>query len=285
MAKLPDDIMELMQSDAYSDSSDPDHASVSAQVAKYFQDKYGKSTTDATGRNVAVRKVWIWHAILDDRTCGACESFSEEIYENESDIPKQPHHKHCRCWIEEVYMDDANNKIPVNKFDDFNDKSRDAEGGYEDDPKKIDQPTNSGITGPTLKQYNSLHPNFNFPDNVKDLTSEQIYQIYKELFFENRRIDEIENERIGYAIYDMGIMSNFKNVVKMVQEAIKEVTDDKVSVDGVIGDETLKALNNIPDDKVDDFMNALKENRLEYLRGLDTWDEYGRGWVKRTNKY
>ena len=285
MAKLPDDIMELMQSDAYNDSSDPDHASVATQVTKYFQDKYGKSTTDATGRNVAVRKVWIWHAELDDRTCEECESFSEEIYENESDIPEHPHHPNCRCWIEGVYMDDENNKVPVNKFDDFNDKSRDAEGGYEDDPKKIDQPTNSGITGPTLKQYNRLHPNFNFPDNVKDLTPEQIDQIYKELFFENRRIDEIENERIGYAVYDMGVMSKFKNVVKMVQETINETTDDTVSVDGVMGDETLNALNNIPDDKVDDFMDALKENRLEYLQGLDTWDEYGRGWTKRTNKY
>ncbi|MCM1294187.1 MAG: hypothetical protein NC133_04685 [Prevotella sp.] len=182
-------------------------------------------------------------------------------------------------------MDDTNNQIPVKKFDDYNDKSRHLEGGYEDDPKKIDQPTNSGITGPTLKQYNKLHPTFNFPDNVKDLTSEQIDQIYKELFFENRRIDEIENERMGYAIYDMGVMSKFKNVVKLVQETINEVTNDNVSVDGIIGDETINALNKIPDDNVDDFMETLKENRLEYLRGLDTWDEYGRGWTARTNKY
>lgn len=72
---------------------------------------------------------------------------------------------------------------------------------------------------------------------------------------------------------------------KLVQETINEATNDKVSVDGIIGDETLKVLNNIPDDKVDDFMDALKEKRLEYLQGLDTWDEYGRGWTKRTNKY
>ncbi len=90
---------------------------------------------------------------------------------------------------------------------------------------------------------------------------------------------------MGYAIYDMGVMSNFKNVAKMVQETINETTDNKVSVDGVIGDETLSALNNIPDDTVDDFMNALKENRLEYLQGLDTWDKYGRGWTNRTNRY
>ena len=97
MAKLPDDIMELMQSDAYTNSNDPDHASVAAQVAKYFQDKYGKSTTDATGRNVAIRKVLVWHAELDDRTCEECENFSEEIYENESDIPEHPQIGRASC--------------------------------------------------------------------------------------------------------------------------------------------------------------------------------------------
>ncbi|MCM1294186.1 MAG: hypothetical protein NC133_04680 [Prevotella sp.] len=97
MAKLPDNIMGLMKSDAYTNSNNPNHASVAAQVAKYFQDKYGNSTTDATGRNVAIRKVWVWHAELDDRVCEECESFSEEIYENESDIPEHPHHPNCRC--------------------------------------------------------------------------------------------------------------------------------------------------------------------------------------------
>lgn len=91
MAKLPDNIMSLMQSDAYTNSNDPDHASVAAQVSKYFQDKYGNSTTDATGRNIAIRKVWVWHAELDDRTCEECESFSDEIYEDQESIPDIPH--------------------------------------------------------------------------------------------------------------------------------------------------------------------------------------------------
>ncbi len=285
MAKLPDNIMELMQSDTYNNSSDPDHAGVAAQVAKYFKEKYGNSTIDATGRNVTVRKVWIWHAELDDRTCEECESFSEEIYENESDIPEHPHHPNCRCWIEEVYMDDSDNPIPDSRKSNIIHRGMAEEGGYVDDPKLIDQPTNAGITQPTLDNYNADHPNFHFPDNVKELTGEQAAQIYGEDYYDERRIGDIDNDRIANAVYDMGVMSNFNNVVKMVQETINEATDDTVSVDGVIGDETLNALNNIPDDKIDDFIKALKENRLEYLQGLDTWDEYGRGWTARTNRY
>lgn len=285
MAKLPDNIMSLMQSDAYTNSNDPDHASVAAQVAKYFQDKYGNSTTDATGRNVAIRKVWVWHAEVDDRVCEECESFSEEIYEDQESIPNIPHHPNCRCWIEEIYMDDDNQPIPNSRKSDIIHRTMAEEGGYVDDPKLIDQPTNAGITPATLDTYDADHPNFHFPDNLEELTGEQAEQIYGEDYYDERLIGDIDNDRIANAVFDMGVMSNFNNVMKMVQETINQATDDKVSVDGIIGDETLNALNNIPDDKVDDFMETLKENRLEYLQDLDTWDKYGRGWSARTNRY
>ena len=48
---------------------------------------------------------------------------------------------------------------------------------------------------------------------------------------------------------------------------------------------TNSILNNITDDKVDDFMQDLKENRIEYLQGLSGWDKYGNGWTSRTNRY
>lgn len=285
MAKLPENIMDLMNSNAYIDSSDPSHANVVAQVASYFQNKYGNSTTDATGRNVTVRKVWIWHAELDDRVCEECESFSEEIYEDRGLIPDIPHHPNCRCWIEEVYMDDDDKTVPDLRKSNIIHRGMAEEGGYVDDPELIDQPTNAGITQPTLDNYNADHPNFHFPDNVKELTGEQAEQIYGEDYYDERRIGDIDNDRIANAVYDMGVMSNFKNVMKMVQETINEATDNKVSVDGIIGDETINALNNITDDNVDDFMDTLKANRLEYLQGLDTWDKYGNGWSARTNRY
>lgn len=63
-----------------------------------------------------------------------------------------------------------------------------------------------------MDKYNADHPNFNFPETVKDLSPEQVQQIYKEDYYDERRIGEIENERIAMAIFDMGLMSNFGNV-------------------------------------------------------------------------
>ena len=97
MNKIPTNILNLMQSDAYTNSNNPNHATVAKQVQSYFENKYGNSTIDATGRNVTVRKAWIWHAVIDDRTCEDCASFSDTIYEDRDEIPKNPHHNNCRC--------------------------------------------------------------------------------------------------------------------------------------------------------------------------------------------
>ena len=128
------------------------------------------------------------------------------------------------------------------------------EGGYADNPGLIDQPTNYGITQPILDKYNADHPNFNFPNNVKDITYDQAKQIYKEDFLEKRRIDEIKNPRISHAVFDMGVMSNFNNVGKIVQETLNNSIGTNLKIDGKIGDKTINALNTIPDNKIDNFM-------------------------------
>ena len=285
MNKIPTNILNLMQSDAYTNSNNPNHANVAKQVQNYFENKYRNSTIDATGHNVTVRKAWIWHAVIDDRTCEDCESFSDTIYEDRDEIPKNPHHNNCRCWIEEIELDDNDKPVIDDKKQDIIHKTMAEEGGYVDNPKLIDQPTNSGITQPTLDRYNADHPEFNFPDNVKDLTGEQAQQIYGEDYYDERRIGEIENERIANAVFDMGVMSNFNNVGKTIQETLNDSMDANLKIDGKIGDKTIDALNNIPDDKVDEFMQDLKENRIEYLQGLSGWDKYGDGWTSRTNRY
>ena len=180
------------------------------------------------------------------------------------------------------------NKIPdnmSNRKHKIIHKTMAEEGGYVDNPKLIDQPTNSGITQPTLDKYNADHPDFNFPNNVKNLTGEQARQIYGEDYYDERRICDIENERIANAVFDMGVMSNFNNVGKIVQETLNDSMNANLKIDGKIGSNTINALNSIPDSKIDDFMKTLKEKRIKYLRGLSGYKRYGKGWTNRTNRY
>ena len=164
-------------------------------------------------------------------------------------------------------------------------KTMAEEGGYIDNPNRIDQPTNSGITQPTLNKYNQRHPEAGFPENVRELTGLQAEQIYTELYYNDRNIGDINNPRIAHAIFDMGVMSNYSNVGRMVQNTINETQGTNLAIDGDIGAQTIRALNNIPENQVDRFMEVLIENRIEYLKGLADWDRYGRGWEARTNRY
>lgn len=285
MNKIPENILNLMQSNAYVNSNNPEHQNVTRQIQNYFNNKYGNSAIDATGRNVTIMKAWRWHTVIDDTTCEDCENFADTVYENRDEVPQTPHHDNCRCWIEEIELDD-NNKIIVNPDKNISlEKTLDEEAGYIDNPKLIDQPTNYGITQPTLDKYNADHPDFNFPKNVKDITYDQAKQIYKEDFLEKRRIDEIKNPRISHAIFDMGVMSNFNSVGKIVQQTLNASMGANLKIDGKIGNKTINALNTIPDDKIDNFMRDLKENRIKYLQSLSGWDKYGRGWANRTNRY
>jgi lysozyme family protein len=146
-----------------------------------------------------------------------------------------------------------------------------------------------GINATSLGNYNKTHPNFNFPDNIKEVLPEQARQIYQEDYYGRRGIKDIENDRVAFAIMDMGVMSGFNEVVKTVQKTINQTLSDKVSVNGTYNEkirrETLDALNNIPEDGVDAFMKKLIENRLDYLEKLDPDFLQNPGWRNRTRKY
>ena len=265
-------------------------------------------------------KIWRWHNEQSDSTCDECDALDETIFFNESDIPDLPAHPNCRCWVEEIEFDEKGNVIRRSQFagnrpsdtdrrpDENNQNAQKAnsmspeknndqireesirktmaeEGGYIDNPNRIDQPTNSGITQPTLNTYNQRHPEADFPENVRELTGQQAEQIYTELYYNDRNIGNIENPRIAHAIFDMGVMSSYSNVGRIVQNTINETQGTNLAVDGDIGARTIQALNNIPENQVDRFMEVLIENRIEYLKTLADWDRYGRGWTARTNRY
>ena len=275
---------------------------------------------DDDEEHTEAKKIWIWHSEDDERICDDCASHNGEVFEDKNDIPDVPVHPNCRCWVEEITFDEGGNIICRSHFagnrpadkdthsDENNQNTQEAnnmsveknnnrirtesihktmaeEGGYIDDPNRIDQPTNSGITQPTLNKYNQIHPEAEFPENVRELTGQQAEQIYTELYYNDRNIGNINNPRIAHAIFDMGVMSNYSNVGRMVQNTINETQGITLAVDGDIGKQTIQALNNIPANQVDRFMEVLIENRIEYLKGLAGWDRYGRGWEARTKRY
>ena len=245
--------------------------------------------------------VWVWCGVHDELLCPICRKIIGKIFTNETDIPKFPIHPNCRCWIEERELDNNGKSIsskaykgqkPDNKtetskdtenFDQAYNNLKEREGGYTTGKnQKKDEPTNMGIKQSTLDKYSAKYPDKNFPRDVKDLNEHQAKEIYKSEYWDNTRIPQIENNRIRNAIFDMNVMGG---AGKVVQRAINSFSDANLKVDGVIGKETLKAINAIPDTKIEEFMSTIKSERINYLQNTQNWETAKNGWIKRTNAY
>ena len=177
---------------------------------------------------------------------------------------------------------DTNKGIDKN-FEQAYNKLQEPEGGYTDGKDQVDdEPTNMGIKQSTLDRYANKHPDKNMPSDVKYLTAAQAKEIYKNEYWDNTRIPEIKNDRIRDAVFDMNVMGG---AGKTVQRALNSFLDANLVVDGAIGSETIKSINAVPDNAVNEFMIALKSERIDYLKGTENWVTAKNGWLKRVNKY
>lgn len=256
------------------------------------------------------KRVWRWHSEDEDNTCDECASRDGEVYESEDDIPEIPVHPNCRCWLTEEEIDPSGRTISAKpykpkvpevkneaekdvkemtdeqKFNQAYEKLKEPEGGYTDGKNQVkDEPTNMGIKQSTLGNYAKNHPDKDLPTDVKDLQPDQAREIYKELYWDNSKISQIENDRIRNALFDMRVMSGPTIPTKTLQQTLNEQIGASLPKTGYLGEQTIKAINSIPEKKVDDFMNALIENRMQSLQQMTNWPTAKGGWTRRTNAY
>ena len=244
-------------------------------------------------------KIWRWRSEHGENTCDECAGLDGQVFFSPDEIPDIPVHPNCKCHITEETLDKNGKTIAKKdyKADKGTDKSKEnnmnferaynklkePEGDYTDGKnQKKDEPTNMGIKQSTLDRYSTKHPDKNFPTDVKYLTAAQAKEIYKNEYWNNTRIPEIKNDRIRDAVFDMNVMGG---AGKTVQRALNSFLVANLVVDGAIGSETIKSINAIPDSQVDKFMDVLKSERLNYLKGTANWETAKNGWTKRTNKY
>lgn len=246
-----------------------------------------------------IKRIWRWHSEDSDKTCDVCASQDDEIYENEDDIPEVPVHPNCRCIITQDVIAPDGKKVSSKpytpkkngiremtqdeKFEEAYNKLKEPEGKYTDGKNQVrDEPTNMGIKQSTLDDYAKKHPEKDLPNDVKYLAPSQAKEIYKNMYWDNTKIPQIENDRVRNAVFDMNVMGG---AGKVVQTALNYFGDVHLAIDGKIGSLTVDALNSIPDNKVAEFMDVLKTERLEYLQKTENWPTAKNGWTKRTNKY
>jgi lysozyme family protein len=121
------------------------------------------------------------------------------------------------------------------------------EGGYSNHPSDPGGETNFGIA----KKF--------YPDlDIKNLTVNQAKNIYFRDYWSKMNLIDINNEELILQIFDMGINAGIRTAIKIAQRMVS------VKDDGIIGNQTLSAINN----SQYDLVIAYKLEREEYYKVL-----------------
>ncbi len=142
------------------------------------------------------------------------------------------------------------------------------EGGYSNDPGDPGGPTNYGITIIDARKY--WKPDATAQD-VRNMPKSVAEDIYNKHYLSPLRYDDLP-AGVDYAVLDYGINSGISRSAKVLQHIVS------VNQDGVVGPITVSASHAY--DPVH-IINAIYDERLQFLQGLHTWSIFGKGWGAR----
>lgn len=155
------------------------------------------------------------------------------------------------------------------------------EGGYEDRPTRIEQPTNKGITQGLYNRLKNKYPDFqnNYPEHVRNLTDEQIKNIYCQEFYKPMKGELINNDRLRNMIIDLSVLRGANIATSSLQNELI-FNGSNVTSDGTLGSQSVQAFNNLADP--DDFIRRYKQT---VKREICNDPQYNNGWINRINRY
>lgn len=147
------------------------------------------------------------------------------------------------------------------------------EGGYGWNHHDPGGPTKYGITCYDLAEHHREEMNsmVEWAPLVREMTLQEADEIYKEKYASACAFNAL-NAGKDCVVFDFGVNSGPSRAVKYAQR----VTG--VTVDGILGPNTLKAINNADPHS---FIENLCDARLGFLHGLGTWPVFGSGWAAR----
>ena len=142
------------------------------------------------------------------------------------------------------------------------------EGGYVNDPKDPGGETNFGIA-------KRSHPDV----DIKNLTKDGAKKIYYEKYWTPSKAAQVPN-KLKHIYFDMVVNFGQRGAVKVLQQAAVAKGHD-IKVDGGIGPNTLKAIQNVELDRVRAY-RVLKFANIVIKK--PTQEKFWLGWFRRATE-
>jgi lysozyme family protein len=162
------------------------------------------------------------------------------------------------------------------------------EGGYIFHEADRGSHTNFGVTIGTYNQYMTAKtgkPYSATVDEIKNMSPTVAIDIYKKLYWDKIQGDKIRKYTVALAIFDQAINRGVSSAVKQAQRVVKKLDPmgfAKITEDGVMGPNTLAALNSIAEKPFID--NYLSESKLFYqniVQRNPSQSVFLTGWLNR----
>ena len=149
-----------------------------------------------------------------------------------------------------------------------------------------DQPTNSGISQGLYNQFLQKYPEIAkvYPSKVKDLTQEQVDNIYCQEFYKPNHIETFNDNHTAEHIFDIGVNIGGSEGTKIIQNAYNDIQAQNIGIDGKFGTETVSAINQLQNDALSRLNNQIVNRRYKYYDSLKDKDKYP-GWYTRAKSF
>lgn len=161
------------------------------------------------------------------------------------------------------------------------------EGGFVDNPADPGGATNKGITMETFRVTATpllgVEPTL---DNLKYLSDEQAGAIYKKMYWEKARADEIELQDLANIVVDFQVNAG-ANAIKLLQRVLNAAgVMPALATQGVMDTATLRAIQSL-DQR--DLYSRYRQGRIDYYLDLvarrPQLQSFLKGWLNRVNAF
>lgn len=149
------------------------------------------------------------------------------------------------------------------------------EGGYVNDPIDKGGATNKGITIGTYRHFYGKDKTI---DDLKAMTQAQWEKIFMAGYWQPFKATAIKSQGIANIVVDWAWASGATSAIRNVQKVLG------VTIDGIVGDETLTAINRT-DSK--ELFERIKTARIDFVETIvkrsPSQKRFIKGWINRIN--
>jgi lysozyme family protein len=164
-------------------------------------------------------------------------------------------------------------EAPPSSFDQAFEQVIGLEGGYSFDIDDYGGETNWGVS---KRSYPEV--------DIKALTKNKAKAIYNADYWNRMRLPDVQDREIAAEVFEQGVNLGTSTAITHLQKSLNLV-GEPVAVDGVIGPQTLSAVNNLSPEQKESLLKCLNGFQFGYYAEIagnsPSQKKFFVGWLKR----